>query len=221
MPVNSKITRLLLCFTVMLVVCRAHANITDEFPSLKKYTFREKDTSFYLGVGVSPISLLSNQILFTANVFELHYIKSQWDFELLTASFGMSVSSSAGLNSNHFTLRTAPKYRINHTLSIGPLLGWEFVSFPNITARFYKGDLFSPDQPFSGNGLIYGGEANENFSIGSDYFLKISQVCYKQTYSVTQTPEGWTYYYDRPDIQANPSTIGPGWVFMLEVSLLY
>jgi hypothetical protein len=205
----------------MAIAATCRGDLVEEFPSLKKYTFREKESTLYLGFGISPLSLLGNQLFFTADIFELHFIRSYFDLELVNASFGVSLASNSSMNSKHFTFRTSPKYRVTPTISVGPMVGWEFVSFPGVTDQLYKNNFSAPDEPFSSQGFVFGGEANENFSIGSDYFLKVSQLVYKQTYSVTQTPDGWTYLFDDPNLQANPNTIGPGWVFMLEFSLLY
>jgi hypothetical protein len=221
MSLTKRIRTRAILLLFILFAASSYADLLEEFPSLKKYTFREKDSSLYLGFGISPISLLNNQVFFTADIFELHYIRPLFDFELINASFGISLASDSTMNSNHFTFRTSPKYRVTQTISIGPMVGWEFVSFPGITDQLFKNNLSAPDGPFSSQGLVFGVEANENFSFGPDYFFKMSQLVYKQTYSVTQTGDGWTYLFDRADLQQNPNTIGPGWVFMLEFSLLY
>jgi len=203
------------------VATPARAGILEEFPTLKKFTFQEQESALYLGFGVSPLSIVGNKVYFTANIFQLHWVERQLDWELLSASFGFATGKDTFTNSNHFTFRTTPRFRINDYLSVGGVLGLEFVSFPNLNARFFKNSLFSPYEPFSSSGLIYGLSLSQTFRFGDDYLIKINEMFYRQTYAATQTREGWTFMFERGDVQADKSLIEPSTVFMLEVSLLY
>lgn len=219
---KNKILALIVLASLGVLSARpARANIVQNYPNLKKYLFEEESSAFYLGFGISPLSVLNNRVYFTANIFQLQWLNRTWDLELLSASFGFTVGREDYSNSRHFTFRSSPKWRINELISIGPLLGFEFVSFPSLQARFFKDGLFSPSEPFSSRGIIYGLSLSETFRFGDDYFLKLNQNIYQQTYSTTETSDGWTYLYDRADIQADRSPIKSSLVFMLEVSFLY
>jgi hypothetical protein len=210
-----------LLLAALCVTPRAFGGILDSTPDLKQFLFKEPDSNFYFGFGVSPLSIMNSRFGFELDVFQLHYINSMVDIELFDAAFGIGLGNSDLSNSRTFTLRAAPKYRLGKFLSIGPMVGYEFVSFPSVESRIYKNNYFTPFEPFSGWGFIYGGAASETFSFGKDYIFKINEYVYQETYSTTSAGNGWAYNYQDSGIAASQAPIAPSTVFMIEFSLLY
>ena len=194
----------------------------EEFPNLKDFVFNEPTSSTYFGLGLSPISIMNSKLYVAANLFQIHWINDRFDIEIFSASIGSTINSEDYSSSKHFTFRTIPKYRIFSFISIGPLLGFEFVRFSNITARLYKDRYVTPYDVFSSNGLIYGLGISETIDQKNNRKIKISQNIYKQTYSTTNTNNGWTYLYQNPElaVEANKDKIAAGIVIMLEISYL-
>lgn len=199
----------------------------EEFPHLKQHLFSEPDTHLRLGVGVSPVQIMKNQEGLSANLLEIHWTKDWLDWELFTVSYGRTLSSEPTSQINAFTFRTIPKYRVSKVLSIGPLVGFQLISFPNVTAKLKKTMLdhstpSSPEfEPLSVRGVIFGAAASETFDFGTHYVLKVSQIVYKQDYDPTGTKNGWTYYFSDDALNSSTDLISPGMVFLFEVSVLY
>jgi len=204
-----------------LPIFAASKPFTEEFPEVKKYLFQEPHSPFYLGFGVSPIAIMASKIFFSADMFEINVITEHWDINALTASLGFAIARDDFANSRHFTFRIAPKYRIAPYLSVGPMVGAEFVSFPNLQARINKAGYFSNFEPFSSHGLIFGAEASELFHFGEEYLFKITELIYKQTYSVTTTSDGWSFNYALDSVSLDPTPIKPSWVFLMQFSMLF
>ena len=200
---------------------QATSPFLNAFPQLKPYVYEEPPSGFYLGVGLSPVGMLKDRFMLTLDMFQLHWMNEKWDVEILNASYSVTRAQSAAVQSTQFTARASAKYRFFKNFSVGPLIGYEFVSFPNITAQLRKGNLFSPSEPFSSRGIIYGGMLTETFTMGKGYLLQINELAYKQTYSTTQTAEGWNYYYNDASIRNDPTQIEAGFVMMIEASFLY
>ena len=160
--------------------------------------------------------------MFTGNFFELHWMKGNFDIEILNASYSMTRGQSSEFQSTQFTFRTAPKYKIFGPMSIGPLFGYELINFPGVGARIYRAPYIEPNsEPFSSRGWIYGGVASETFQYGKGYLLKIDELFYQETYSDTSTVNGWDYRFDDQAVQLDRTKIGPGFVLMFQASLLY
>ncbi|PWU19021.1 MAG: hypothetical protein C5B49_06405 [Bdellovibrio sp.] len=193
----------------------------ESFPQLKDYIYQEPASKFYLGLGGSPLGILKDREMFTVNFFQFHYFGESWDFEIFNASFGFTHAQNATFQANYFTFRTTPKYRISEIFSIGPILGFEFVSFPNIGSHLNNGQLETKEEPFSSRGAIAGVMLTETFKMGQKNLLQISQLAFKETYSTTQSPDHWHYIYDESSLNADPTLIGAGLLVMLEVSYLY
>ena len=201
---------------------QAASPFLNAFPQLKPYVYEEPPSGFYLGVGLSPVGLLKDRFMLTLDMFQLHWMNDKWDVEILNAAYSVTRAQSSAVQSTQFTARSTVKYRFFKNFSVGPLVGYEFVSFPNITAQLQKGNLFSPSEPFSSRGWIYGGMLTETFKMGGgSYLLQINELAYKQTYSTSQTAEGWNYYYNDATIRNDPSQIQAGFVMMIEASFLY
>jgi hypothetical protein len=199
----------------------AALSFLEQYPDLKKYLYREPQSHLYMGLGVSPLSILKSSVYFTANIFQVHWINRWVDIEFFSASFGTTIGQTSYASSTHFTVRSAPKYRINDLLSVGPVVGYEFVEFPNLNARLFKGTLFSPMEPFSSQGWIFGGAVSETFHYSKDYIFKVVELVYQQTYPTDHTSEGWNFFYDQTSLNSNASPIQGGTVFMIEFSILY
>jgi hypothetical protein len=194
----------------------------ETFPHLKPYVYEEPKSGFFLGLGLSPVGILGNSMMFSANFFELHWIRDRYDVELLNASYAFTRAETSEFQSTHFTFRTSWKYRFFGPISAGPLIGYEYVSFPGIGARIFQGGKIQPSsEPFSSEGWIYGAMVSETFKYEKDYLIKINELAYEETYSTTHTAQGWTYIYDDQSIQQDNSKIKAGTVIMIEGSFLY
>ena len=200
----------------------ASLSIVDEIPTLQKYIYSEPESKIAFGFGISPLAIIKNRVGFTANIFQIHLVTKSWDWEIFSASFGNTISDSTGTNVRTYTFRSIPKFRITNTLSFGPIVGLEFVNFPDVSAELFKGNLFTKPNPFSAVGAIYGLSFSENLKWGKDYQFKINQLAYRQNYSTVGTNNGWQYFFlNRDDLNADPTPISAGWVFAFEFSFLY
>lgn len=198
------------------------ASFEEEYPNLQKYNFVAPDSNVYFGLGLAPISVMHQSPNLAVSLFQAHWINSWLDWELLNASVGFTyLNTNNSFALNDFTFRTCPKIRIGQTISVGFLVGMEFISFPSVTAITFKGGFATPDQPFSTSGLIYGGVISEVFSLGKGSKLRISQTAYTQTYSTLQTPDGWKYVFDNNALNTNQASIAPSMVYQIEFSFLY
>jgi hypothetical protein len=191
------------------------------FPKLSEYIYKEPKSGFYLGFGVSPLALVKDRTAFGANFFQVHYISDHFDLELFNVAYSVTRAESSVYQSNNFTMRSTAKIRIGSLVSFGPMIGYEYVSFPNLGATLLKNQFTSPDEPFSSQGLIYGAMLTETFHYKEDYLIQINQVVFQETYSNTTTAEGWAYNYDNANVQGNTGLIGPGVVTMIELSFLF
>lgn len=212
----------LLLFLVLTISCRAlHAEFMEAYPHLQKHVYNEPQSPYYLGFGISPVSLMKDRYYFGASFFQIHRISPRWDLELFSVSYGSAQSQLGQAQSNHFTMRMAPKFRIFPFMSAGLMAGLELVSFPQTNVILLKQPFNTEEQPFSSQGFVYGLMFSETFDYGESYKVKINQSFYKQTYSVEKTPEGWEYYFVDKSVRDNMDTVEPSQVFMLEFSLLY
>ncbi len=201
----------------------ATKSFLDTFPNLKQYVFQEPKSGFYLGMGISPLGVGADRFSIAADFFQVHYLSDKLDFEILDASYGLTVAQSSEFESTAFIFRTSPKYRISNTLSLGPLLGMEYISFPKVGSRITNPltNRATKDQPFSSHGLIYGGMVTETFPYKTDYLIQINAMAYQETYSTTRTQQNWVYLYDDSRIAADHNLIGANLVYMLSLSFLY
>ena len=166
-------TKTLLFAFLFLFLVGEHAfasSLVEEFPDLKKYTYKEKDSAIYLGFGISPIAVLNNRVHFAADVFQVSWMNRNWDIQIFNASFGYSTSQQSYASSTDITFRVAPQYRISPYLSAGLLAGLEFVSFPVWAPRFSRNNLSTPNfEPFSSRGFIYGATLSEVIPFGRPF----------------------------------------------------
>lgn len=204
----------------LLLLPRAQANFIEGHPLLKTFLFQEPSSPFYFGFGISPLSITKGSFGLSLSAFELYYQDSLLDLEIFSAVFGVGLGRDDLTSSRSFMMRVSPKYRVGQHFSAGFMVGYEFVSFPNVLSRIYKGNLFSPFEPFSSSSLVYGIAASQKFQV-SGYSFQLSQYIYKQNYSTKTTNNGWNYNYQDSKIAADQSAISPGIVGAVELSLLY
>lgn len=198
------------------------ASIVEQYPKLQNYIFEEPSSKIQIGFGLSPFGIIRDQYSLSASLFQVHWTTPWLDWEIFNVSFAMTLNSDETSKSRQFVFRTSPKYRLGRTFSIGPVLGYEFVTFPGLDSVISNGTLATPPQPFSSRGLIYGGAISETFALNKTLNLKLNQVVYKETYSTTNAPEnGWVYRYNTPGLNKDQSSIAAGTVFLLEFSVLY
>lgn len=192
----------------------------ENYPNLKPYIYKEPGSGFYMGFGLIPIGVLKDKTLLAADFFQLHYINSNWDYQILGASYGVTRAQSTAYQSNNFTFTSHVKFKWGSLFSFGPLIGYEYVTFPNLDAKLIKSPYQTPYEAYSSRGMIYGGIVSETFAY-KEYLIQVSEVVYKQTYSNVKTKENWTYYYDSPDVRADPGLVAPAMVSMVEFSILF
>lgn len=200
---------------------QARADFLDDYPNLKSHIFREPETPIHFGFGAAPVRIMKNKAGVAVSIFQVHLNQRWLDWELFNATMGFSISSEDESRVNSFTFRTTPKFKITDGMSVGPLLGYEFVSFPDVNARLLSDGRASPFEPYSSRGLIFGAAVSQTFDIGQKYKLKLHQIVYKQTYSTSGTYDGWEYNYENNDYNLDATPLSPGPVFLLEFSLLY
>ncbi len=201
----------------------SESEFLKEYPQLSKHIYTKPESMIFIGVGVTPIGMTDNRFILSGSVFQLHYIKDIFDIELFNISFSMNNAEKSKYSSYHLVLRTAPKIKINEHLSAGFIAGWEFVSFPEVYKKEYKGEKFTPLEPFSTTGYILGVIVTQNFKYYKKYQIKISEFIYREFYSVKETSNSWKYWFEDPLIQQDPEKdkVAPSFVGGVEISILF
>ncbi|MBC7385293.1 MAG: hypothetical protein H7301_03900 [Cryobacterium sp.] len=204
----------------------SHSAITDiiaTYPHLDQYLFKESDTKVRFGFGVSPFHVVKSKAGFSLSLFQVHYTTPTMDWEVFNADFGTTLSGDAFAKTNTFHFRTFPKWRITPKFSVGPLLGFEFLSFPEVKAQITRAGYATLEQPLSARGWVYGVGASQVFNMGEQTrAMRINEVVYKQNYNIHQpSAKGWEYLYSNSALNRDSSIIEPGMVFAIEISFLY
>lgn len=199
---------------------------TATFPELKKFVFEEPHSNYYMGFSIAPIGIMSGRMFYGAGLFQVNYQGKKIDWEIFNATVGVSSAQNTLASSKQFIFRTAPKYRVSKNISLGALVGLQFLEFSNIQYKIEKninGVIKTPDIPetFNASGLIYGAVASEYFSLSSGYKLRISQIYYVENYSVTDAGNGWVNNFTYDGGSFDTSIIKPSSVVMLELALLF
>jgi hypothetical protein len=197
-----------------------NGGILDVYPGLQKFVAKEHASSLYFGFGVSPFTLVNSKIGFGLSLFQLHWMKGAIDWEVFNASFSNVFGQTYG-NEQIFLLRTVPKFQVFKNVSIGPMLGVEFVHFPDVTDKLTKNNLYSQQFEFSTLGIAYGGVVSENFPLANNNYVKVNEIVYREGYSANGTNNGWTYYYLQNPLNFDKGPIAASTVFLLEISFLY
>lgn len=211
------------CFSMMALGLFGQHQFLEEFPHLEKHHFKEPKSELFYGMGLAPIGMMGTRLFLSANVFQIHQISPNFDWEIISASLGQVIGQEAFAKSMHFTIRTIPKYRIFDFLSIGPVLGHEFVRYSNVTARLYKNTYVTPYDTLTAKGWIYGAVLSEMFKVAKDKYLKVNQLFFKQNFSVKESSFDWIYLYKNEELKVedNLELIQPNWVIMLEFSYIF
>lgn len=194
----------------------------EKYPHLKQNLYTEPNSNLYLGLSVGILGLVGDRMLFSANFFQVHYLSDYWDSEVLSISYGTTTANPSYVQSNHFTFRTVPKIRFGKTFSAGPLVGYEYVSFPDIsTVLTDDQNQQTKPEPFSTSGWIYGLGLSENFESDKAYRWKVSELAYEETYSVNNAGRGWQYLPDLLALRQDKTPIKAGAVLMIEVGIIF
>lgn len=197
--------------------------LLENYPGLNKFVFNEPKSHFYLGLSVTPIGILKNKVHYGFSIFQFHWIYKYFDVEIFSGGLNFSQSKNQFASSRQFLFRSVPKVRLFGVLSIGPLIGYEFVNFPKVVARLRKGDFVTPFEGFSSRGLVYGASMSQGFQTDSFGFIRISQTFYKQTYSVEKSLDNWDFEYQRQEFNdaEDIDQIAPAWVLAFEIATLF
>ena len=205
----------------------ASENVESEFlkenSSLNKFIYETPHSNIYIGFGLTPLAMTDNRFVFAGSLFQLHYIDDFWDIELFNISLGVNSAEDSTYSSYHFVFRTAPKMRINKSLSVGAIIGWELVSFPEVNKKEYDNGKFTPLEPFSTSGAILGVILTQEFKYEKKYIFKISGFLYREFYSVDETRYSWKYWFEDERIEQDPdkTAISPSFIGGLELSILF
>ncbi len=203
---------------------KREVNLIESYPHLKQYLFKETDTEIRFGFGLSPLQVMKQKAAIGLSIFQVHVMTRNWDWEVFNATFGSTVSGDALSKMYSFHFRSFPKWRISESFSIGLLMGYELVSFPDVKARLRNPTTNKAtfEEPMSARGLIYGAGASQLMKVGkSDQLVRISEVLYKQNYDIKSSLYGWDYVFTDNALNTDATAIEPGYVFLLEVSFLY
>jgi len=220
----SLVKRFVLVAAVILVPSAgAQSNFLKEYTDLDQFVFREPSSQFYLGVGISPLSFVNQKLALGMSAFQAHYITPRWDITLLNAMFQFAFGGQEQASSRHYLMRSSVKLRLSSFLSVGPLVGYEVLSFPQVLSSMRKGVKATKFEPFSSRGLVYGAELSQLFRLDGDRMIRLSQFIVKQTYRTTKTPEGWEYDFTNPDTGEtyDPNLVKTGIVVAVEASYLF
>jgi hypothetical protein len=197
------------------------APFLEAFPKFRDYLFQEPTSGLLLGFGISPVGFLQDRSVFSLQFFQVHWMSSWLDYEALNASYVFTRAQSPELQSTSMVFRTSLRLRIGRYLSIGPLVGYEYISFPGLQDILYKAPYATKLEPFSSQGLIYGGVLSQVFRWRDGYVIQLNELAYQETYSSQSTPENWAYYFGASDAQNNRTLIGASWVSMIEAVFLF
>ncbi len=189
-------------------------------PLLKEHIFIEPPSNINLGIGLVPLGAVKNKLFIGLDVFQLNWTFSFIDWEILSTTIGFVFPQDNTVNAKYFLALTKPKIRISKKISIGLLAGYEFVIFPNLTSFIEKNNYVTPDQPFSSSSFVYGFSASQYLSISNSYNLKISELFFKEHYSVEKTQSGWNFNFSKNSQAFDKATVAPSWVFLLEIALI-
>jgi hypothetical protein len=204
--------------------------VTLEYPELKKFLYIPPKAPVYVGLGAAPISLMGSKLFFNFSLFQVHYITDRWDIEIFSASIGQTKSDKAFANSRHFTGRFSPKYVFmdlfdTGKVSVGPLLGMEYVHFGSIPTKKARNGLTTPKyEDLTTSGYIYGLALSQTFTLAKDRKFKVSQMFYKQTYNIKESEYGWQFQPQDSNIldgAANQDEIAKKTVFLIDFAFLF
>ncbi len=211
-------------FSILLICNIGWTDFTLEHPELKKHLFVEPTSNFYFGLGIAPLGVLKNRAILELNIFQLHYLSHVFDIECVSASVGFGLINSASFTGSRLLMvRSSPKVRLLSFFSVGPVIGYELVSFGNVLAHATGTKFKTPTDSFSAAGLIYGITLSQVFPMGGGLLFKINESFLQETYQTDKNSSGWVYTFDNSEIQGDPShaLIKASYLALVEVSLLF
>ena len=194
----------------------------DDHPVLKDYVSEEHHSNFSVGMGIIPIGFMKNRLFFGVDLFEINYSNRYLDWNILDTILGFGLSQG-GENGKYVMLMTQPKFRVTQGISVGFLLGYEFVSFPSVQSvvTVQSNGFSTPSSSFGTSAPIYGLSASETIKAFDSSKLKVSQMFFKETYSTTQPVAGATYDFSPTSSSFDPTSIQASTVFMIELSFMF
>jgi hypothetical protein len=195
----------------------------ERFPNLKPLLLTDPETRLHIGFGATPLSFMPGKVAVGISALQVHYIDDSLDWEIFNASVDLAVGGGQG-SSRHFVFRTAPKYRIFQAVSVGPLAGYEYVTYPNILAEISKGGFVSNPEPFSAQGLIFGGQVCESLPLKESRIFRVTETVYRQTYTIDKpTADSFGVRFVDPALELDPekAVVKAGTIFQIEFSLLF
>jgi hypothetical protein len=181
----------------------AQADFLKDFPQLSDLTFREPGSPMRLGLSVTPVGIMKDKTFLAMSPLQVHWYSDFADWEVFSVWLGVSNARNKYADSRSFIARSVPKFRVLENLSLGPIVGYELVTFPEATSKIYKGRFFTPqEEPFSSRGWVYGGMLSLTFPMGSNV-LRVSPMYMVRTYPHKSLKDGWAFYYTNPDLQTD------------------
>lgn len=209
----------------LLCVCgttsQARAEFLEDFPQLNELVFKEPVSPIRLGASVVPIGIMKDKTFLGFSPLQAHW-KSGWlDWEIASCWIGISNARNKYADSRSFFARTVPKFRILESLSIGPVVGYELITYPEIGSKIYKGRWFTPAEPFSSRGVAYGGMISLSFPMGKQT-LRISPMYLARTYPYKSLKNGWAYIYTHPEVQTDAAVeeLAPESLIAIEIGIM-
>lgn len=205
----------------------SHAKFVDDYSNLKKFLDKPIISNYHIGFGVSPFGLIGEKSFYTISLFQLHYISGSFDFNIISADFGVIESGNSLAKAKNFTIKTSPKYVLaelfeNTTLSLGPLFGVEFIKFDNVKTQLRKGSAVTVSDNLSAYAAIWGAMLEQTVTF-TNYKIKISQTYYRQNYSITDANNGWYHFYENVEAESeeNQKVMQANDVFLLSLSMIF
>lgn len=197
----------LLALVASLGSSRARADFLEDFPHLKKLAYSEPPSPVRLGFGVTPVGIMKDKNYLGFSLLQAHWLSRWIDWELAGFSFGVSNARNRYADSRSFFARTAPKFRPLENLSIGAVVGYELITFPNAKSKVHKelpskAGVSTPEEPFSSKGLVYGGIMSllVNTSIGT---IRVSPLYLVRTYPHKKLENGWRYIFTNAELSSD------------------
>ncbi len=179
---------------------RSQADFLSDSPKLSELTFKEPESPLRLGLGITPVGIMKDKTYLGASLIQAHWFSSWLDWEIGSIWIGFSNARNTYADSRSLMARTSPKLRILENLSLGPVGGYELVTFPDAHRKIFKGRFFTPEEPFSSRGWVYGGMLSLTFKAAGGV-MRVSPLYLVRTYPYKSLSAGWQNYFTNPELQ--------------------
>jgi hypothetical protein len=198
------------------------ASFLETYPHLAPLMRSDFVSQLHLSASLSPFRTVGSKVGFGIAPVALHYRNGWLDLELFQLSLGFYFLGGESI-SNHvtFQIRTAPKIQLSSSVSLGPLVGFEYMTFNAVKARIFKNNLYSELEPYSVSGFIWGGLICERFLLKESLWLQIQQTVYVQKFNPNSSYYGWAYDFEQNTLNQDASILQPKLVFLIEVGLFF